>query len=224
MSPTKPTEEFASDFHGNTGDRQERLRRLVQQSPKDRIADMNQRVNEPSKCEYCGSTWFTEMTFNQYSADAYSAAPGGDIQPISLMPMPIRVCLCGMPMAPNLGGASLGGRTPNESVASFGGSLRVAAAKILERATAKPVLSPEMEKTAASFAARLQTLEKVERVEGLDPEVVLGLQKRITELERQVVAVTAAAAAPAAAPPAGKVRARRVVKVPDVLVVPEVKE
>jgi hypothetical protein len=120
-------------------------------------------------------------------------------------------------MAPNLGGASLGGRTPNESVASFGGSLRVAAAKILERATAKPVLSPEMEKTATKFAERLNVLEKVERVEGLDPEVVLGLQKRITELERETAALHKAATAPvAAAPLAGKVRGKQAVKVPDV--------
>src|ERR1039458_9291458 len=119
MPPTeqKPPE-FSEDFHGNQG-QAERLRRLVQQSPKDRLKAMSDRVNDPSKCEYCGSTWFAELpskceycgstwfaelTFNQYSADAYSAAPGGDIQPISLMPMPIRVCLCGMPMAPNLGG------------------------------------------------------------------------------------------------------------------------
>lgn len=133
MTPKPPPEEFAPDFAGQDVGRQERLRRLVQQSPKDRIADMTQRVNKPSECQYCGSTWFSEMIFNQYSADAYSAAPGGDIQPISLMPMPIRVCLCGMPMAPNLGGASLGGRTPNESVFSFNGSLRIAAAKTLQR-------------------------------------------------------------------------------------------
>jgi hypothetical protein len=181
MSPQKPPEEFADDFHGNTGERQERLRRLVQQSPKDRIADMTQRVNQPLQCEYCSSTWFCELTFNQYSKDAYSAAPGGDIQPISLMPMPIRVCLCGMPMAPNLGGASLGGRTPNESVSSFNGSLRVAAAKILQRnvilTSAAPVELPPAQDPA-------------------EKEQVQQLLQRIVLLERAMSDVRAAATAP----------------------------
>ena len=206
MTPTteqKPPE-FADDFHGNDAGRQERLRRLVQQSPKDRIASMTQRINEPSKCEHCGSTWFCELTFNQYSADAYSAAPGGDIQPISLMPMPIRVCLCGMPLAPNLGGASLGGRTPNENVSSFNGSLRVAASKILERAV--PALAPVQ---PAEQAANIQDLTKrLAKIEGApsDGELILALQKRLAALEGAVSEVRAKASAPPA--PAGKVRAK----------------
>jgi DNA-directed RNA polymerase subunit RPC12/RpoP len=57
MTPAQQmlSEEFADDFHANTSERQERLRRLAQQSPKNRIAAMTQRINDPSKCEYCGS-------------------------------------------------------------------------------------------------------------------------------------------------------------------------
>jgi hypothetical protein len=206
MSPTKPTEEFADDFHGQDAGRQERLRRLVQQSPKDRVADMTQRVNKPSACEYCGSTWFAELTFNQYSADAYSAAPGGDIQPISLMPMPIRVCLCGMPMAPNLGGAALGGRTPNESVSSFNGSLRVAAAKILARAT--PALAgtedgEAVKRMIQNVASRVAKIESVPS----DGELILSLQTRLASLEAALAEVRKTAVAVPTL--AGKVRGRK---------------
>lgn len=49
MTPTPTVEkklsEFAEDFHGNTGERQERLRQLVQQSPRDRVKAMSERVN-----------------------------------------------------------------------------------------------------------------------------------------------------------------------------------
>jgi hypothetical protein len=209
MSPTqqKPPEEFSDDFHGNDDGRQARLRRLVQQSPKDRIQAMNERVNEPAKCEYCGSTWFAELTFNQYSAGAYSAAPGGDIQPISLMPMPIRVCLCSMPMAPNLGGASLGGRTPNESVSNFNGSLRVAAAKILARAGVAPPPS----------AAAAVSVEEVQQ-----------LLRRIAMLEKTMSEVRATATAP---PPPKPLRANKVTAgakatpaLPDPAAAPVVKE
>src|ERR1035438_8384825 len=195
MPPTeqKPPE-FSEDFHGNQG-QAERLRRLVQQSPKDRLKAMSDRVNDPSKCEYCGSTWFAELTFNQYSADAYSAAPGGDIQPISLMPM-----------APNLGGASLGGRTPNENVSSFNGSLRVAAAKILERAT------PVMANNSSVDEAIHKVAQRLAKIEGApsDATIILELQKRLTTMEgasSDLRAKVSTPPAPAAAA-AGKVRAK----------------
>jgi hypothetical protein len=211
MPPTeqKPPE-FSEDFHGNQG-QAERLRRLVQQSPKDRLKAMSDRVNDPSKCEYCGSTWFAELTFNQYSADAYSAAPGGDIQPISLMPMPIRVCLCGMPMAPNLGGASLGGRTPNENVSSFNGSLRVAAAKILERATPVIVNNSSVDEAIHKVAQRLAKIEGAPS----DATIILELQKRLTTMEGALSDLRAKVSTPPApaAAPAGKVRAKAGAKV-----------
>ena len=121
-----PKEEYADDFLGVPDDRTQRLRELARQSPKDRAASAAASVNAASSCARCGSTWFREAVFNQYKANLYSAAPGGDLEVISEMPMTIKICLCGFPAVPNVGGASLGGRTPNENLTSFNGSMKAA--------------------------------------------------------------------------------------------------
>jgi nucleoid DNA-binding protein len=51
------------------------------------------------QCEKCGSTHFVEGQFKQYLPQ-YSAAPGGDISPISENSIRALVCLCGNPIPP----------------------------------------------------------------------------------------------------------------------------
>ncbi len=96
-----------------------------QLSASERMARLTNQMNQPAACEKCGSTWFAELTFNQYSGGMYSSAPGGDLRVISTMPQAIRVCLCGHPVSPNIGGIR-GGRQPNAELGSFSVSLQSA--------------------------------------------------------------------------------------------------
>lgn len=89
----------------------------------DRIARLTNQMNQPATCEKCGGTWFAELTFNQYSGGIYSSAPGGDLRIISTMPQAIRICLCGHPVAPNIGGVR-GGQHPNTEMGSFFKSMK----------------------------------------------------------------------------------------------------
>ena len=75
---------------------------------------MQNQVNQPVTCGVCGSDWFYEVTLQQY-ANMYSASPGGDMTPISTTAHQIRVCICGQPFKPNIGGVR-SGRTGNLSV------------------------------------------------------------------------------------------------------------
>lgn len=59
--------------------------------------------NEQVTCERCGSPWFLEAEFCQYSAASYSQRVGGDLQAASL-PQITHVCLCGYPRTPQLPG------------------------------------------------------------------------------------------------------------------------
>lgn len=117
---------FADDFFGEDPDLAERMSRLKRQNPRDRATLLQERLNEKETCASCGSTWFEEITFNQFRAGTYSSTPGGSHEPLSPMPMTILRCLCGQPAVPNIGGAIHGGRTPNENLASFEGSLQAA--------------------------------------------------------------------------------------------------
>jgi hypothetical protein len=78
------------------------------------------------RCPYCNSEWFREaavdMWKEQTEDDFYFARLGYPPDPGStlnhLQPR-IRVCLCGAPYPPKLGGAWLGGRTPNVELSSL---------------------------------------------------------------------------------------------------------
>lgn len=120
------TNMFAEDFEQEDQESVSRLQALAARNKRDRAVEVQQRLNEKAQCSACGSTWFSEETFNQYAAGTYGSSPGSDLQALSQMPMIIKVCLCGMPQRPNLGGAVHGGRTPNENLASFDGSLGAA--------------------------------------------------------------------------------------------------
>jgi hypothetical protein len=71
-------------------------------------------------CLACGSTWFREATFHQWSAA--SSAGAMPITPITKMPQTMLVCLCGTPVQPSWGGIR-GGRTANVELVQFYDSL-----------------------------------------------------------------------------------------------------
>jgi hypothetical protein len=83
---------------------------------------MQQGLNEPLVCEACGGTWFRTADFRQYAKGMYSAAAGGDLHELTEVVHTIRVCVCGHPAIPNIGGVR-GGRTPNSGLNSFMESL-----------------------------------------------------------------------------------------------------
>ena len=78
-------------------------------------------LERPISCLECGSTWFAEVGFDQYSDIANGSAPGGDMRIISEMRQTLRVCLCGAPFSPNLTG--IRGRTATVAITSFLNSL-----------------------------------------------------------------------------------------------------
>jgi hypothetical protein len=123
----QPISEYADDFMGSgPQDRSRALASMSRQSPQQRMTEREQRMNEPCTCPSCGSTWFREETFNQYRKETYSSRAGGDLEVISEMPQTLRVCLCGRPLSPNIGGAGHGGATPSEQMTSFKLSLKFA--------------------------------------------------------------------------------------------------
>jgi len=83
-----------------------------------------QQVNQPITCHVCGGEWFYEVTLQQY-ASMYSASPGGDIHPISTTSHQIRICICGQPFQPNIGGVR-SGRSGSVSVTGVMESLKKA--------------------------------------------------------------------------------------------------
>ena len=87
-------------------------------SAMERMRMIQQQANAPISCEKCGSTWFTDTGFHQFSGSRYSSTPGGDLQVVSALQQRIRVCICGHPVSPNLGGVRPG-RTAASEVTSF---------------------------------------------------------------------------------------------------------
>lgn len=92
-----PGPEFSEDFFEDSQsksvlDRLAQTRRVQTVSPDSDIA----------VCPQCGSTWFAELQFRQYKANVYSYGPGGDLQPVSPAPVPMRACLCGYVLEPNI--------------------------------------------------------------------------------------------------------------------------
>jgi hypothetical protein len=78
-------------------------------SAADRLAIVQNQANQPITCEKCGSQWFSDVSFQQYSGSQYSSTPGGDLRVISALVHRIRVCICGHPVSPNVGGVYPGG-------------------------------------------------------------------------------------------------------------------
>ena len=142
-------------------DRSELLTRLAQQSPRERMQAAQTAIDENTKCARCGSSWFLEGHFNQYRANVYGANPGADLSLSSTMSFPIRICLCGMPVAPNLGGAIPSGRTIKENTQSF--SVSVAAAMQQFVAPVRGLTSIDMavqDKRIDGFERRLKTFRR----------------------------------------------------------------
>jgi hypothetical protein len=134
--------EFADDFLGSDDATRRTLERLRGRAPRDRQEQLAQRLENLARCVRCGSTWFAEVAFNQYEAEGYGAAPGADMILASTMRIPIKVCICGMPQSMNLGGAALGGRTPNASIMSFGQSLQTAVQYLASMVPPAPLPPP----------------------------------------------------------------------------------
>jgi hypothetical protein len=45
--------------------------------------------------------------FAQYRPSTYSSVPGGDLEKMSTADPVIRICMCGLPVAPNIGSANI---------------------------------------------------------------------------------------------------------------------
>jgi hypothetical protein len=56
----------------------------------------------------CGSEFVFEIAVNRYSASAYSSMAGGDMVVIQGIPLSMRVCVCGRPLAPVISGGRTG--------------------------------------------------------------------------------------------------------------------
>ncbi len=106
-------------------------------------------IEHPIVCTRCGSAFFREVEFNQYSDIAMGSGTGGDIRVISQMPQALRVCLCGFPYSPGITG--LRGRTATAEMQNFMGSLTKAHAFLRKvQAPAPPLDMPMLIKTFAS--------------------------------------------------------------------------
>jgi hypothetical protein len=133
-------------------------------SASERIQLIQNQANQPIVCAKCGSNWFTDVSFQQYSGSRYSSTPGGDIQVISSLLHRIRVCICGHPYAPNLGGVRPG-RTAASEVSSFMESFN--AAKAYLESIGK--LDPEV--IAVDFPTRDDFQKLTEQVETLEKKI-----------------------------------------------------
>jgi hypothetical protein len=157
-----------------------------QLSSRERIARATNALNQPVVCPDCGSTWFFEVVFNQYSKSVYSSAPGGDHKVISVMPQYLRMCACGRPITPNLSGIR-GGRTPNGEMASFFDALQGAVNYRTEVAAGK--------KATQALVNQFATLNDVNEVKeklatnGTGDE---ALKSEIAELRAQLEGLEAA--------------------------------
>lgn len=181
--------EFSQDFEGSgDSDNSHRLAAMARQrGARNRQAE--QEKSELTACQQCGSQWFAEMTFNQYQADAYGTLPGADLTIVNLMPMPIRICLCGHPVAPNLGGGVAGGRTPNQNLVSFQGSLEAAVNFLAGQSN--PSAAAEKQDSVSPAAKTVITKVVSQALEGLDyvpKSEMTALQSRLIRLEEQLAA------------------------------------
>jgi hypothetical protein len=162
------SDQFTPDFYQEGGPESDRFARLRSNlSPRDRQAAMQQKLEEKEACERCGSTWFAEITFNQYRRGQYSASPGGGLETINVMPMPTLVCLCGFPVLLGMGGTR-GGPTPNKDLTSYDASVRAAQTHLLEvQQPQLPDVTPQVQSLVASMVGtNLATSEELDTLRG----------------------------------------------------------
>lgn len=138
---------------------------------------MQTRALTPVKCAVCGGDWFFEVNLNQYS-NQYSATPGGDLQIISNTNMQVRICPCGQPFRPNVGGVR-SGHTGNENVSGLMQALENA----IRARSELPAMIQEM-------ASRAVTREE------LDVQLA-GLRQSLEEIAKAVEQFGTAAEPPA---------------------------
>lgn len=129
--------------------------------PSPSMTRMQNSMNTPVSCQACGGDWFYIVSLNKY-ANMYSATPGGDLHAIS-QDQVIRICLCGAPYEPNIGGVR-GGRTPNATLNEFLMTL----AKAKEH---RSTLAAAIQGVAAAATPIDQTLALVARVEALEAAI-----------------------------------------------------
>jgi hypothetical protein len=150
------------DGHGDKGDQVSEVYEEQGEFP------MGRRFRESKipalKCARCGGEFFMDVNLNKYSADAYSGSAGGDMQVIGGMTHQIRICLCGLPVAPNISGGRVGrGATETAAVVkavdhaisvhnTFGEHLRV----MVDKAVTQPQIQ--------GLQAQIQALETRLRV------------------------------------------------------------
>jgi DNA-directed RNA polymerase subunit RPC12/RpoP len=149
------------------------------------------------RCPYCNSEWFREAgvdMWKEQTEDDFQLArwgyPPDPWNALNHLQPRIRVCLCGAPYRPTLGGASLGGWTPNEELSSLMEVFRKLNSQIAWERDANGVLQEcvleeGVEKgELVSAAARLRALE-VKALRRQSPAAVKGLRKPWKKIRRE---------------------------------------
>jgi len=153
--------------------------------PENGIAQRQRELEQAVICPECGSTWFTEMTYNQYSDMAYGAGAGADLRVISIMPQTIRVCLCGHPFTPNVSG--IRGRVASSEMDAFKVSLAKAhSARKTRNQAPESISMDDVSKNFASLSdaeALKQQLEGIQATLNTHTRAVDDLKFRSTQLE-----------------------------------------
>ena len=152
------------------------------------------------RCPYCNSEWFREAGVDMWKEQTeddfqlarlgYPPDPGNTLN--HLRPR-IRVCLCGAPYPPTLGGACLGGRTPNVELSSLMKVFRELNSQLAWERDANGVLQECVLEEGAekgdldSAAARLRPLEvkALRRLRRQSPASVKGLLKPWKKIRRE---------------------------------------
>ena len=152
------------------------------------------------RCPYCNSEWFREaavdMWKEQTEDDFYFARLGHPPDPgntLNHLRPRIRVGLCGAPYPPTLGGACLGGRTPNVELSSLMKVFRKLNSQLAWERDANGVLQGCVLEEGAekgelvSAAARLRPLEvkALRRLCRQSPASVKGLLKPWKKIRRE---------------------------------------
>lgn len=91
-------------------------------SARQQQQNLQSRAERPVQCPKCGSTWFREGEFRQYSAMLFGSGAGADLRVIGNTMQTIRICLCGFPITPNISGVR--GKTATAEGKDFAVSLK----------------------------------------------------------------------------------------------------
>lgn len=152
------------------------------------------------RCPCCNSEWFRESgvdMWKEQTEDDFQLArwghPPDPRNTLNHLQPRIRVCLCGAPYPPKLGGACLGGRTPNVESSSLMKVFRelnsqFAWARDANGVLKECVLEEGTEKgELVSAAARLRPLEvkALRRLRRQSPASVKGLRKPWKKIRRE---------------------------------------